>query len=178
MGAAYGADGADRIRQINQQLTDMTQNAYVRRAGQSGTPQAMPTQGSVLTNLFAAEGFGESALALVGRLSGGVENVLGGGALGRIAGLGVAQRLRTVDSRIGDVTRQALSDPTFAKALLEKYNPAQPSSAGVRAMQYVRNSLAGGEVPQLTDQSGAPSLAALLAGTQQALPAPSGGSQR
>jgi hypothetical protein len=178
LGAAYGADGADRIRQINQQLTDMTQNAYVRRAGQSGTSQAMPTQGSVLTNLFAAEGFGESALALVGRLSGGVENVLGGGALGRIAGLGVAQRLRTVDSRIGDVTRQALSDPTFAKALLEKYNPAQPSSAGVRAMQYVRNSLAGGEVPQLTDQRETPSLAAILAGSSQALPAPSGGIQR
>jgi hypothetical protein len=45
------------------------------------------------------------------------------------------------NNRVTQITRQALTDPVFAKNLLVNYNPKLPSSAGQKAMSYVQNRL-------------------------------------
>jgi hypothetical protein len=54
---------------------------------------------------------------------------------------------------VTEVTRQALTDPVFAKSLLANYNPKLPSSAGQKAMAYVQNGLSGYAAPQMTTGS-------------------------
>ena len=48
-----------------------------------------------------------------------------GGAAGTVAGVGVAKRLELFNDRVTVVTRQALTDPVFAKSLLANYNPSR-----------------------------------------------------
>lgn len=149
-----GAARVDTLNQIGNQLRDMQQTAMTKVPGQSGTPQALKNgTGNVMGVIFrdalgvaaGAEGLGNMVSNVVGSIGGG--HVLAGAA-----GLGVAhlvnKRMAVFDQQVKAMTRQALTDPAFAQSLMTNYNPKLPSSAGKKAMEYVKNAM-GAVAPQL-----------------------------
>ena len=58
-----------------------------------------------------------------------------------LIGTEAASRLSRFKDRVADVTRQALTDPVFAKSLLEKLQPQTATGKGQNAMvpywQYI-----------------------------------------
>jgi hypothetical protein len=82
----------------------------------------------------------------------GVGHILAGAA-GLGAGMLANKRIAAFDQKVEQITRQALTDPAFAKTLLQNYNPKMPSTAGRKAMDFVQNRLAGIVAPVLNQEN-------------------------
>jgi hypothetical protein len=149
---AFGQDGAATLDQVNQQLSDAAQAAYAKVKGQSGTPQATKPNNSVI-GVLIADSIGAGTGSGLGAMLGGPFGAIIGGAAGTVVGTGIAARLERFNQRVTEVSRQALTDPVFAKSLLANYNPKLPSSAVQKAMAYVQNRLSGYAAPQMTTGS-------------------------
>jgi hypothetical protein len=150
--AAYGPQGTAVLDQVNKQLSDAAQAAYAKVKGQSGTPQATKPNNSVI-GVLIADSLGAGTGAGLGAMVAGPLGSIVGGAAGTVVGTGIAARLERFNNRVTEVTRQALTDPVFAKSLLANYNPKLPSSAGQKAMNYVSSRLGGYVASQLTTGS-------------------------
>jgi hypothetical protein len=149
---AYGQEGADRINQVNDQ---MAQTANAKVPGQSGTPQASLKPRDKGTNLWTyllRESLGTSIGAGAGSLLAGPAGAAVGAAAGDARAAGVAtlikNRTQAFNEAVVNVQRQMLTDPTFARKLLMRYNPQLPSKEAVSALDYVENRMGGYLAPQ------------------------------
>jgi hypothetical protein len=109
---------------VNKQLSDAAQSQYAKVKGQSGTPQATKPNNSVI-GVLIADSLGAGTGAGLGAMVAGPLGSIIGGAAGTVVGTGIAARLERFNQRVTEVTRQALTDPVFAKSLLANYNPSR-----------------------------------------------------
>jgi hypothetical protein len=139
----YGQDGADRINQVAKQLTDAAQVAYARVAGQSGTSQTLGNASDSFAHTVMGEALGESAGDIAGAITHGIGGTLVGGAAGRVLGVLANRGKSAFNEKAAAMFTQALAEPSYARLLLTKYNSKMPTPAGTRALNFVRNRLAG-----------------------------------
>ncbi|HEX3862095.1 MAG TPA: hypothetical protein VHY35_10430 [Stellaceae bacterium] len=147
---AYGPQGAATLAQVNDQLDAIAATGNsVRVRGQSGTSQSLARAtgiggvGGTVLGAILGHFVGDTALSTM------IGGSLGGGAAAG-AGAFIGWRQQALAERIDTIRRNALSDPTFARKLLEDYNPKLPSSGARKAMSYVVNNIAGALAPQTT----------------------------
>lgn len=146
--AAYGQPGFTRLTQINKQLQDAAQIAQSKVAGTSGTPQALKTGADNVLSTMLVQAGSEAGGDILGAVLHGAAGALGYGAAGKLLGMGTVSRFKKLNASVDAMTTEALADPNFAKALLTNYNPRQVKPIGQKAMDYVKNRLAGVLAPE------------------------------